>query len=139
MANKRIMYIGGSWGNAIYFLDDDKSRIYGFKDRYNNSFAEGSVLFDLANHIHEDTIPLYYISNIEYADDPRDMFFADTTLIGNVENPKDDYPLTWFKNGLGKLRDEYRHQLELTSPFKFKQKAWIKEILKTLDDMAQSN
>lgn len=138
MANKRVVYIGGSWGDAIHFLDDDKSKIYGFKDHFRR-FDDGSVLFDLANHKHEDTIPLYYISNIKFADDPRDAFTADITLIGNVENPKNGYPLTWFKNGLGKLRDEYRHQLELTSFFKFKQKAWIKEILKTLDGMEQSN
>ena len=52
------MYLGGGWGDAIYYFNDEKTRIYGFKGR-GKTFSEGSVLFDLANHKNDEKIPLY--------------------------------------------------------------------------------
>ena len=131
------MYIGGSWGNSIYYANKEKTEIYGFKDRLYNSFSEGSVLFDLANNKDNDTIPLYYISNINYKDNCRDMFFADISLIGYVENPKPkgEYEINWFKGRLGKLRDEYLKEYEKTGFLKFKKRKLIKEFIKTLEGM----
>ena len=129
------MYLGGSWGNAIYFWNDEKTRIYGFKDPYRNSFAEGSVMFDLANNQHNDTIPLYYISNIKYEDDPKDMFFADISLIGNVENPKNDYPNDWFKGHLNDLYEKYKKEHDETSVLKFKERKRLKVFMDTLKEM----
>ena len=137
MIPKRVMYVGGYWGNSISYLNDDHTKIYGFKDRCFNSFAEGSVLFDIANYKHKDTIPLYLITNIEYDDDPGDMFCADITLIGNVENPKPsgDYSTTWYRPYLGKLIEKYKNELNEVSFFKRKRKEFLKRIIDTMEQM----
>ena len=137
MIPKRVMYVGGYWGNSISYLNDDHTKIYGFKDRCFNSFSEGSVLFDIANYKHKDTIPLYLITNIEYDDDPGDMFCADITLIGNVENPKPsgDYSTTWYRPYLGKLIEKYKNELNEVSFFKRKRKEFLKRIIDTMEQM----
>ena len=134
---KRVMYVGGHWGDSISYLNDDHTKIYGFKDRCFNSFAEGSVLFDIANYKHEDTIPLYLITNIEYNDDPGDMFCADITLIGNVENPKPsgDYQTMWYRPYLGKLIEKYKNELNEVSFFKRRRKKYLTHIINTLEGM----
>lgn len=117
--SKSIMYVGGTWGDAIYFQNKEKTRVYGFKGR-GNTFLDGSVLFDLANNKNNDTIPLYYISNIEWKDDPRDMFFADISLIGNVKNPcLEEYDNDWYKEPLKELIDQYEKQINDTWFFEF--------------------
>lgn len=131
---KRVMYVGGGWGDAIYFLNPDdevKTRIYGFKHRWYNGFAEGSVLFDLAHNTYNDTIPLYLIKNIEYKDDPHDMFFADIELMGDVRNPKtDDYKPDWFMEPVKELIAEY----EKLSWWQRRKK---RHIIRTLKEMVE--
>lgn len=106
---RRIMYVGGGWGDAIYFLNperENKDRIYGFKFK---TPSNGSVLFDLANNEHNATIPLYYVDDIKCERDPRDMFCANIRLIGNVRNPKPangDYKKDWFKEPCKELLEE---------------------------------
>ena len=129
------MYVGGCWGNAIYMWNDSKTRIYGFKDPWRNGFAEGSVLFDLANHKEEDTIPLYYISNIDYKDDPKDMFFADIELIANIENPKNDYPMNWFKPYLDKPIKELTEKSDGLGVLKIKERNKLRDFIDTLKEM----
>lgn len=137
MIHKRVMYVGGTWGNSIDYLDDGHTKIYGFKERLFHSFAEGSVLFDIVNYKYEDTIPLYLITNIEYKDDPGDMFCADITLIGNVENPKPsgDYQTIWYRPYLGKLIEKYKNELNAVSFFKRKRKKYLTHIINTLEGM----
>ena len=132
------MYVGGTWGDAIYLWNKENTRIYGFKNPATNGFAEGSVLFDLGNNVENDTIPLYYVSNIKYEDDPHDMFFADIDLIGNVENPKNDYDKSWYKEPIKKLISEYEENYKKTSVFKLKERKKLKEYLETLKGMAQA-
>ena len=133
---KKIMYVGGSWGDAIYFLNPDdevKTRIYGFKHRYYNGFAEGSVLFDLAYNQNEKTIPLYLIHGIEYKDDPHDMFFANIKLIGNVRNPrpaKGEYGVDWFKEPCRELLEEY---LSRSWWWRYKHKTFINTLTEMLE------
>ena len=139
MANKKVMYIGGSWGDAIYFFDRvNKTRIYGFKDPWFNGFAEGSVLFDLANNKNNDTIPLYYISDIQYEDDPKDMFFAYIDLIGNVENPKGEYAVDWYKPYIDKVKENLIKKKNETSFFNFSERRKLKKFIRTLEEMKES-
>ena len=129
------MYIGGGWGNAIYFWDKEKTRIYGFKK---DNFEEGSVLFDLANNKYNETIPLYLITNIEYEYDPSDMFFADISLIGNVENyikGVGEYPINWFKGHLTDIREDYENTYKQTSIFKFKERRRLRTLINTLNEL----
>lgn len=137
---KRVMYIGGGWGNAIYFANDSKTRIYGFKGR-GNTFSEGSVLFDLANHKDDDKIPLYYISNVEWEDDPSDMFFADIDLIGGVENLSKgfgEYDENWYKTTLYKLINEYKKKVKNLGFFEFRKKRKIREYINTMEEMEKA-
>ena len=66
------MYIGGTWGDYINFQDNKKDRIYGFRP-WNRRCSDGSVLFDLAGNKNNDTIPLYYVKNIRWQDDPNEL------------------------------------------------------------------
>lgn len=137
MISKRVMYVGGTWGDSICYMNDNHTKIYGFKNRLFHSFAEGSVLFDIVNYKYEDIIPLYLITNIEYKDDPGDMFCADITLLGNVENPKPDgdYSTIWYKPYLGKLIEKYKNELNEVSFFKRKRKKYLTHIINTLEGM----
>ena len=139
MARKRVMYVGGTWGNAIYFIDKEKrERIYGFKDPYHHSFAEGSVLFDLANYINEDTVPLYLIRNIDRKEDPSDMFFADITLIGNVKNPKPTtYEDDWYVEPCKELYNHYKKEAENIPFYKFKKRKENKIMVETLKGLTK--
>ena len=130
---KQIMYVGGSWGDAIYFLNpqkEERDRIYGFKF---NTPSNGSVLFDLAHNFENDTIPLFYVDGIECQNDPRDMFFADIKLIGNVRNPrpaKGDYGVDWFKEPCRELLEEF---LTRSWWWRFKHKAFINVLKEMLE------
>ena len=137
---KRIMYVGGGWGNAIYRFDDDETRIYGFKDRYRNGFAEGSLLFDLAHHVNDDRVPLYIITNIDYKDDPRDMFFADITLVGEVKNPKPgngNYENEWYVEPCRELLNEYKKVYEAIPFLSFKERKKTKRLIGTLEELLE--
>lgn len=123
---RHIMYVGGCWGNAIYFLNpekEEKDRIYGFKFK---TPSNGSVLFDLAHNKGNDTIPLYYVDGIKCEDDPKDMFFADIKLIGNIRNPRptnEDYGLDWYIEPCKELLEEF---LSRSWWWRFKHREYIK-------------
>lgn len=137
------MYVGGVWGDAIYLWPDEpekegKTSIYGFKDPWRNGFAEGSVLFDLVHYKYEDSIPLYYVSNIKYKDDPRDMFTADISFIGMVKNPKPDglnYDMCWYKDGLNPIIEDYEKQYKAIPFFSFRKRRKVKTFINTLREM----
>lgn len=137
---KRIMYLGGGWGDAIYYFNEEKTRIYGFKNR-GNTFSEGSVLFDLANHKNDKKIPLYYISNVEWQEDPSDMFFADIDLIGGVENLSrgfGEYDENWYKETLYKLINEYKEKAKNVGFFEFRKKRKIRKYIETMEEMEKA-
>jgi len=135
---KRIMYIGGGWGNSIYFWPEHEpnpAKIVGFK-QWDLRFSEGSVLFDLAHNLHEDTIPLYYVHDIEWQRDPSDMFFAKISLIGRVENRyKYSRDNLWFVEPCRVLLNNLRDKRCKTSWFKFGKGKILKEYIKTLEEM----
>ena len=132
------MYLGGGWGDAIYYFNDEKTRIYGFKGP-GKTFSEGSVLFDLANNKDKDEIPLYYISNIKWQDDPSDMFFADIDLIGGVPNPKTgNYNEDWYKTTICYLINDYKKILKKTSFFEFKKRRKLKNYIETMEEMEKA-
>lgn len=133
------MYVGGGWGDAIYIFNDENTRIYGFKDPWRRRVVEGSVLFNLADNRYNDTIPLYYVSNVEYKDDPKDMFFADIELIGNVENPKtEDYEPNWYKPYIDKVEKELVEKRDKTNFFNFGERVKLKKFIETLNEMKES-
>ena len=131
---KYIMYIGGTWGDYINFQDNKKDRIYGFRP-WNRRCSDGSVLFDLAGNRNNDTIPLYYVKNIRWQDDPNDMFFADIELIGNVDNPKNGYGDCWYAQGVEKLQEQLKEELCSMGIFNLKRKSKLREYIRTLQGM----
>ena len=141
MKRIRVMYLGGTWGDAMYYFDDDHKRIYGFKNRVNNAFSDGSVMFDLANHKNDDNIPLYLITDIKFEDDPADMFYANISLLGNVKNPhkgSGGYNDSWYKPYIGEILDEYKNKLKRLSFFKREEKKFLKMAVFTLQLMADN-
>ena len=135
------MYLGGGWGDAIYYANDENTRIYGFKGR-GKTFSEGSVLFDLINHKKGDEkVPLYYISNIKWQDDPSDMFFADIDLIGGVDDITrgfGDYDENWYKETLFILINEYKKKAKSVGFFEFRKKRKIKKYIETMEEMEKA-
>ena len=136
MANeKHVMYVGGAWGDAIYFWDLEKTRIYGFKPY---RFAEGSILFDLAHHVDKQYVPMYLVKNMEWQIDPSDMFFADIELICVVRNPMlDKYPNDWFVNPCIEAKDVFQNKYEQTKKLSLKKKRELKRIIKLLKELTK--
>jgi len=66
------------WGNAISWHDYDKRRLYGFLSRLPQNGDE--IHFKMKSG----KIARFAVQNVEYCDDPRDMWFADAVDIGYV-------------------------------------------------------
>ena len=139
---KRIMYVGGGWGNSIDFWPEHEpnpTKIVGFKP-WDQRFSEGSVLFDLAHNLHEDTIPLYYVHDIEWQRDPSDMFFAKVSLIGRVENRyKYSRDNLWFVRPCCQLLKKLEHKRRMTSCFKIRERKKLKKYIEALQEMIRDD
>jgi len=78
---KRIIFFGSyAWGDAMSFLNKQRTKAYGWKP-YRFSDYEIVAIKIIAN---EPKAPAYVLYNVEWQDDPKDMFFADCKLIGYV-------------------------------------------------------
>lgn len=132
---KRIMYVGGGWGNVINMWGNDNLRIFGFKPQWER-FSEGSVLFDLAHNLMEDTIPLYYIYDVDWQNDPRDMFFAKIDLIGRIENLyKYHKDMFWFVQPCRILLYNLREKRSKLPWYKFSKRRKLKKYINTVEEM----
>lgn len=87
------MYTGGHLGHAIYIMNE--SKIYGFRQIYERP-AEGSILIDLCHNLHNDTVPIYLVTDIEFSSDPNDMFHANIRLISRVPNTYKKGDENWY-------------------------------------------
>ena len=133
------MYVGGGWGDAINMCGDNNQEIYGFKP-WNKRFSEGSVLFDLANNLMEDTIPLYYIHDINWKEDPRDMFFAKIDLIGRIANHyKYRRDMLWFVQPCSVLLYNLREKRSKLPWYKFSKRRELKKYIDTVNEMIKNN
>lgn len=72
---KRTVYqIGGGWGNAIHFMPDSTTKVYGFKARRPQKGDELHVPMQSGR------IGVYRFKEVDLMSDPDDMFFADVKL-----------------------------------------------------------
>lgn len=139
---RQILYVGGRFGNSISFWqenDPNPTRIVGFK-QFDQRFSEGSVLFDLARNLMEDTIPLYYVHHIEWKPVPRDMFLAKISLIGRVYNLyKYSNDNLWFIGPCRELLKNLRHRLRMTSRFRIRKRIKLKKYIKTVEEIIRDD
>ena len=130
---KHVMYIGyAKWGDEIEFSGNDNTSIIGHKPYY---FSEGSVVFDYVNNKYNEYIPLYYVKNVSWFDDPHDMFRADVELIGKVKNTtlnKIRLKRSWFVNPCKELLAQMEKEYKDTSFFHFSKRHTIKKFIDVL-------
>ena len=81
MSLKKIIQFGFyAWGDALYMLDDSMKRVYGWKPY---KFGDYELVAMMKNP-DDRKAHVYVLYNVDWQDDPKDMFFADCKLIGTI-------------------------------------------------------